>query len=205
VPGTHWALLPTKNIFFTAEQAENHANVKNERFHCQLEVILKSFYKAQEPKALHNIPLQLGQACQHVNLYVPLQFIIGDVEGRDQFASHQTFKGEICCRLCRTCDVSTANWARIDIQCEHIRVADVEHLIATSAAAELHQFRQHPGFHLLYKIDCGGDPYGVFNMIHTEGLHALEVVLISYSLEILFADLTARQQAKLDGLVKRLV
>jgi hypothetical protein len=147
----------------------------------------------------------LGHAGKWVNLYVPLQFIIGDVEGGDQLASRQTFKGEICRRLCRTCDVSTANCARTDIQCERIRVADVEHLIATSTVAELHQFRQRPGFNSLYKIDCGGDLYGVFSMIHTEGLHALEVGLISYSLEILFADLTARQQSKLDGLVKRLV
>jgi hypothetical protein len=29
----------------------------------------------------------------------------------------------------------------------------------------------HPGFNALYDIDCGGDPYGVFRMIHTEGLH----------------------------------
>jgi hypothetical protein len=147
----------------------------------------------------------LGQACQRVNQYVPLQFIIGNVEGGDQLASRQTFEGKICCWLCCTCDVSTANCACMDIQCECICVADVEHLIATPTVAELNQLRQRPGFNSLYKIDCGGDPYGVFSMIHTEGLHALEVGLIFYSLEILFADLTARQQAKLDGLVKHLV
>jgi hypothetical protein len=198
--------IANEECFFSIdERAENHANIKNERVHRQLEVILKSFYKAQEPNALQNILLQLGQACKRVNLYVPLQFIIGDVEGGDQLASCQTFKGKICLCLCHTCDVSTANCAPTDVQCERISVADVEHLVATSTVAELNQFRQHPGFNSLYKIDCGGDPYGVFSMIRTEGLHALEVGLISYSLEILFEDLTPRQQSKLDGLVKRLV
>jgi hypothetical protein len=100
---TTWLYCHQRIFSPAAEQAENHANVKNERFHRQLKVILKSFFKAQEPNALHNIPLQLGQACQRVNLYVPLQFFIGDVEGGDQLASRQTFKGEICCRLCCTC------------------------------------------------------------------------------------------------------
>jgi hypothetical protein len=41
-------------------------------------------------------------------------------------------------------------------------------------------------------------------MIHTEGLHALEVGLINYMLEILMDELTPKNHGKLDRLVKRL-
>jgi hypothetical protein len=57
----------------------------------------------------------------------------------------------------------------------------------------------------LYDIDCGGDPYGVFSMIHTESLHALEIGSMEYSLEILFDKLNMKQKYQLDSLVKCLV
>jgi hypothetical protein len=95
-----------KDYFFSAaERGQNNADIKCKCFHRQLEVILKSFYAAQEPGALHDVPVQLGNVVQRVNLYVPLQFIIGDVEGGDQLCSCQTFRREICLRMCRTCDV----------------------------------------------------------------------------------------------------
>jgi hypothetical protein len=36
------------------------ADMKNARLHRQVEAILKLFYRAQEPNALHDIPIQLG-------------------------------------------------------------------------------------------------------------------------------------------------
>jgi hypothetical protein len=190
--------------FSAAERNENKPNVKNERFHTQLNEILKSYRRAQEPNALHNIPLQLGSACKRVNLYVPLQFIIGDVEGGDQLCSRCSYRGKACKRLCRTCDVSTANAARTDLVCTRITVADIQHLVANASLEELKDLYQRPGFNALYTIDCGNDPYGVFSMVHTEGLHAIEVGLIPYMLDILFQELPQSSKHELDGLVKRL-
>jgi hypothetical protein len=42
-------------------------------------------------------------------------------------------------------------------------------------------------------------------MIHTEGLHALEVGTMDYSLKILLDLLSSKHESMLDGLVKRLV
>ena len=191
--------------FSAAERDVNDANTKNERFHTQLHEILRSFKDAQEPGALHGIPIQLGTSSKLVNLYVPLQFIIGDVEGGDQLCSRWTYRGTQCRRLCRTCDVSTENSARTDIQCTRIRVADIQHLVANADNDELKAMAQRPGFNALYTIDCGNDPYGVFSMIHTEGLHALEVGLIPYMLEILFNDIPNARLPELDILVKHLL
>jgi Plavaka transposase len=198
--------IANEDYYFTpAEQKANPADVKNARFHTQLHEILKSFYQAQEPNALTDIPIQLGDTCKRVQLYVPLHFIIGDVEGGDQLCSRQRYRAEACQRLCRTCDVSTLNAGRTDLVCNRVCVADVQHLVHTGTTAQLNTFRQYGGFNSLYNIDCGGDPYGVFSMIHTEGLHALEVGLIPYMLEILMEELTPTAKGELDGLVKRLL
>jgi hypothetical protein len=191
--------------YSSAEIKANNADTKNERFHRQLEVILKSFYNAQEPNALFDIPIKLGNIGKRVNLYVPLQFIIGDADGGDGLCSRWTYRGKACLRLCRTCDVSTANAGRTDLPCSRICVADVQQLILTGTKDDLDALAQRPGFNALYKIDCGGDPYGVFSMIHTEGLHALEVGLIPYMLEILFKELSKKAKQELDTLVKRLL
>jgi hypothetical protein len=111
-------------FFLAAEHGQTNADIKCECFHRQLEVILKSLYATQEPGALHIVPMQLGNVMQHVNLYVPLQFIIGDVEGGNQLCSCQTFRREICLRMCCTCDVSTANASRPDLECTRVCVDD---------------------------------------------------------------------------------
>ena len=188
--------------FSQAERNQNTADVKNERFHRQLEVILKSFKHAQEPGALDNIKLQLGKHSKIVNLYVPLQFIIGDVEGGDQLCSRQSYRGIECERLCRTCNVSTANAGRTDLICTRIEVAHVQQLVADQNLEALKKLAQRPLFNCLYSIDCGNDPYGVFSMIHTEGLHAIEVGLIPYILEIMLKEMEPRHHRRLDRLVK---
>jgi hypothetical protein len=64
---------------------------------------------------------------------------------------------------------------------------------------------QCPGYNLLYTIDCGGDPYGVFSMVHTKGLHAFEVGLIPYMLDFFFKEFSNDQKCRPDQLVKRLL
>ena len=107
--------------------------------------------------------------------------------------------------MCRTCDVSTANAARTDLVCNRIHLADIQHLVANASLEELHDLYQRPGFNALYTIDCGNCPYGVFSMVHTEGLHAIEVGLIPYMLEILMQELPNPKKFELDELVKRLL
>jgi hypothetical protein len=52
--------------------------------------------------------------------------------------------------------------------------------------ADLNLIANRSGFNACYKIDCGGDLYGIFSMVHTNSLHAIEVGLVEYMLEILF-------------------
>jgi hypothetical protein len=156
------------------------------------------------PGVLANSGIRLGKVKKVVNLYVPLQFIIGDVEGGDQLCSRQSYRGMACNRLCRTCDVSTANCAKTDIQCTRICVADIKLLYQTQDLDALAQLAQRPTYNCFYDIDCGKDPYGVFSMIHTEGLHALEVGLMKYMVEILLEELPNNKHRTLDRLIKKM-
>jgi hypothetical protein len=49
----------------------------------QLEEILKSFCHEQEPNAQCDTSIQLGKASKWVDLYLSLQFIIGDADGEE--------------------------------------------------------------------------------------------------------------------------
>jgi hypothetical protein len=192
--------IANEDYFFSAaERNADNADVKNERLHVQLHTILKSFKKAQKPNELLNMKLQLGSASKEVNLYVPLQFIIGDVEGGDQLCSRFSYRGMACNRLCRTCDVSTADAGNTEIACQRVKVADVLAIVASQNRVALQAIAQRPYYNSLYHIDCGGDPYGVFSMVHTEGLHAIEVGLIPYMLEILIDAIAPRHLPTLDG------
>jgi hypothetical protein len=169
--------IANEGFFFSASEIEaNKPDVKNAPFHCQFCITLESYYQAQEPNALFDIPLCLGNKSKRVNLYVPLQFIIGDVEGGDTLCSRFNFYGQGCMQLCWTCDVSQANAGRTDIVCSRVQVADIQHFLATGSKEEIKSFAQRPGFDSLYQIDCGGNTCAIFSMrIHTEGLHAIEV------------------------------
>lgn len=197
--------ISNESVFFSnSERNELGANLKNHRFHLILDKILESFKDAQRPGALRNISITLGKVTRVVDLYVPLQFIIGDVEGGDQLCSRYHYRLQACPRICRTCDVSTMNCNRTDIECTRIRVADIRQLYEAQDKERLHALHQRPTYNSLYDIDCGKDPYGVFSMIHTEGLHALEVGLMERMVAVLFEDLPTKEHATLDGLVKKL-
>ena len=198
--------IANESVNFSKDQrSENDADTKNERFHTILKSILQSFKNAQVPGALRNLNLQLGEHVKRCDLYMPLQFIIGDVEGGDMLCSRYHYRMLKCNRLCRTCDVSTVDAGRTDIDCNRICVQDIKNLIAGEKYEELHSLAQRPTFNALYDMDCGNDPYGVFSMIHTEGLHAIEIGLIPYMIEILLKEISPQKNiSELDELVQRL-
>jgi hypothetical protein len=60
--------VANKEIFFSnAKIQANTPSTKKEYLHRQLEEILKSFYQAQEPNALFDIPICLGNVSKCVN------------------------------------------------------------------------------------------------------------------------------------------
>jgi len=85
--------------------------------------------------------------------------------------------------------VPTLRAADTTFVCSRITIQHIQHLHAVGNLAELKRLAQRPGDNALYDIDCGNDPYGIFSMIHTEGLHTLEVGIVPYILEILMKSI----------------
>jgi hypothetical protein len=194
-----------EDVFFSGPERTKHTPAgKSLRLHKILDCILESFKAAQQPGALSNSKIQLGRVSKIVNLYIPLQFIIGDVEGGDQLTSRYHYRLKDCNRICRTCDVSTANCNRSNHFCKRIKVATIKNLYLRQDLEALKNLCQRHTYNTFYDIDCGKDPYGIFSMVHTEGLHALEVGIMKYMMEVLMSELPKTQHANLDGLVKKL-
>jgi hypothetical protein len=195
--------IANETVYFSGSEHKQHsANGKSQRLHQMLDCILQSFKAAQLPGALLNTKIRLGREEKVVNWYVPLQFIIGVVEGGDQLCSRWSYGLKTCWRMCCTCHVSTLNCNKTTIICKCIEVAKIRALYQRQDKAALKKLCQWPTFNAFYDIDCGKDPYGIFSMVHTEGLHALENGVMKYMVEILMKELPTAQHGTLDGLVK---
>jgi hypothetical protein len=83
-------------------------------------------------------------------------------------------------------------------------VAKIRALYQRQDKAALKKLCQQPAFNAFYDNDCGKDPYGIFSMVHTEDLHALEIGVMKNMVEILMKELPTAQHGTLDGLVKKL-
>jgi hypothetical protein len=95
--------------------------------------------------------------------------------------------------MCRTCNVSTLNCNKTTIRCKRIEVAKIRALYQRQDKAALKKLCQRPTFHVFYDIDCGKDPCGIFSMVHTESLNALEIDVMKYMVEILMKELPTAQ------------
>jgi hypothetical protein len=118
--------IANETVYFSGSERKQHsANGKSQRLHQLLDCILESFQAAKLPGALSNTKIRLGRKEKVVNLYVPLQFIIGDVEGGDQLCSCWSYCLKTCQRMCRTCNVSTLTCNKTTIRCKCIEVAKI--------------------------------------------------------------------------------
>ena len=153
-----------------------------------MEKIVESYAQAQEHWALNGITIHLaGYTMRNVNLYVPLAYIIADVEEAQAITSFFTSRGVngISPRICRTCDVSLDNACRTTEECHRYEQKEIRELYNNEEKEKLHDIQQRYVFNTFYLIDMGDDKHGIYGKCHTELLHALEEGIIKYLLEIL--------------------
>jgi hypothetical protein len=106
--------------------------------------------------------------------------------------------------MCCTCDLSTENCNKTTIIGNRIEVAKIKELYLHQDTEALNDPCQQITFNAFYDIDCGKDPYGIFSVVNTEGLHALEIGVMKYMVQILMKELPTGQHGTLDRLVKKL-
>jgi hypothetical protein len=198
--------VPSDDVFMgAAEKSVLGADKKNERFHKILGGILKSYIQAQHPSQLNNITMQLGPYTKMVNLYLPLAYIIGDIEGGNQLCGYKGFTRMECNRVSMTCNCPTSRASDPGFTCERIIQSKVQEKVWLHDTASLDEMCQRPTELVFFNIDCGNDPHGVFSMIMTEPLHSLESGLFPYIMEVLLKSIPSKEhKAELDRLIQDL-
>ena len=92
------------------------------------------------------------------------------------------------------------------IVCKRIQVNHVVDLINQNDTLALRDMCQRRTTNAFYDIDCGDDKYGIFSMVHTEALHALEQGLFVYVIQVLMDEIGGDiTHSTLDKLAKDLL
>ena len=166
---------------------------------------LKSFIQAQQPGALDNSYLVLGDRAKYVNLMIPLAFIIGDNQGGDNISGRTCHYGITARRISRSCDATPENYVDVSKDsCSFLLMESIIQLVNDEEWDELHTLYQAPFWNPFFEVDYGANPYGIFlAACPPEGLHALEQGVFKHLLEeILGVYLKPEQIAILDRVVQ---
>ncbi len=166
---------------------------------------LKSFIAAQQPGALDNSYLVLGDRAKYVNLMIPLAFIIGDNQGGDNISGRTCHYGITARRISRSCDATPDNYADVTKDsCSFLHMDSIIQLVNNEEWVQLDSLYQAPFWNPFFEVDYGANPYGIFlAACPPEGLHALEQGVFKHLLgEILGVYLKPQQIAILDRVVQ---
>ena len=181
------------------------AQVKLIRLFKLFSVALKSFIEAQQPGAMDNSYLVLGDRAKYVNLWIPLSFIIGDNQGGDNISGRTCHYGLTARRISRACDATPDNYSDVSKDsCSFLLMDSIIKLVNDEEWTELDALYQAPFWNPFFEVDYGANPYGIFlAACPPEGLHALEQGVFKHLLEeILGVYLKPEQIAILDRVVQ---
>ena len=197
--------IPQKQAYESrSTYCRSDANINNYRYHLLMRKIQDSYIQAQSFDALNGITIQLGGWIKrNVNLYIPLAYIIADVQEADQICSfYPTSAKEGDKRICRTCDVSVENACRTDIECHRYTKDDIMSLFEAEDWEGLDEINQRYVVNSFNLVDMGADKHGIYGKCHTEMMHALQEGIVKYLLEILFeVVLTPDKCSKMDNYI----
>ena len=139
---------------------------------------------------MNDIYLQLGEKAKHVNLKIPLAFIIGDNQGGDQIAGRTCHYGLSAKRISRTCDATPDNYADVSKDsCTFLVMEGIKELVRNEKWAELEALYQAQCWNPFFDVDYGANEWGIFfAACPPEALHALEQGVFKHLLEAILGD-----------------
>jgi hypothetical protein len=110
------AYIPDQDLHYSKQQRSKiPPAVKQIRNFKLFNEGLKPCVAAQQTHALSHIYLQLRDKAKHVNLKIPLAFIIGDNQGGDQILGRCiSYDGMWAKSISRCCDATPANYSNVE-------------------------------------------------------------------------------------------
>ncbi len=113
--------LSSKAAKSSSQQKKEGKGRSTRNYHKCLDVILRSFKKAQQKKP--NLWLRLGKSLKKVYLHLPLAFVIGDGKSNDHLCGR--YGGHRTNRACRACTVSFSSLDNPNHQCQWLQFSTV--------------------------------------------------------------------------------
>ena len=164
-------------------------HLRYQRLHAIFKAILESLLEAQEPNALDGITLTLGGITKMVNIMVPVNFIIGDMQGGDKICACSPCYSNKMQRLCRKCNVKGSDADDPFVKCRRMIMSRIQALVVNNEFDRLDQINQYHVHNAWFDVSYGGCKYGIFSAAcPVEALHAMENGLVKQCLQVLFTD-----------------
>ena len=124
------AYIPCEQYYSQKQYRDFPTDTKIFRLFQLYEAGLASFIKAQQPGAMNDVYLPLGDKGKVVNMLIPLAFIIGDNQGGDGIAGRAAYYGLSARRISRNCDATVATYATIQHDsCLPLNMAEIKALV----------------------------------------------------------------------------
>jgi hypothetical protein len=111
------AYIPCEQYYLQKQYKEFDTNMKQYRYFQLYEADLASFIQAQQPGAMDNVYLQLGDKGKDVNMYIPFPFIIGDNQGGDNICGRAASYGLWAYCILRTCNATKDAYETVVADC----------------------------------------------------------------------------------------
>ena len=194
---------------------EKYKGLSIRNYHKCLNVALQSLKECQQSGGVTTF-LRLGNDVRHLQLKVPVAFILGDAKSQDHLSGR--YGGHNTARMCRACNISFKNADDTMHECQWIQHnqflsnvilaldEDVERKdpIKRNAYKSLHEQSQHAVLNAFQDVDFAGFPRGIFGCTPHDLMHAFLEGVLKYCTRIFIAGFRAAVQAEIDLCVDRL-
>jgi hypothetical protein len=184
-------------------------------YHKCMEVALKSYRESQEVGGVITF-LCLGNDIRHMQLKIPLAFVLGDAKSQDHLCGR--YGGHNTTRMCRACDVSFISSDVTNYSCQWIKHEQFQTLTLEAlddekplkskerkdAFIQLHNHSQHAVVNAFQNIDFAGYERGIFGCTPHDLMHAFLEGVLKYCTRIFINGFTVSQKADIDLIVDEL-
>jgi hypothetical protein len=124
-----------------------------QRLHNIFKAILEMLVDAQAPHALDRIELTLGGVTKTVNMHVPVNFIIGDMQGGDKICACSPCYSNKMQRLCRKCYVKGSDADNPFVKCRRMIMAHIQARVINGEFQKLDNINQYHVHNAWFDVD----------------------------------------------------
>jgi hypothetical protein len=178
---------------------------KTRNYHTMLKHILQGALDLQkDPSRLDNFPLRIGNHVHHVNLRIPVAFVISDTQGADKLCGRYISYNDSIQRLHRSCRCTPMEASDHNHVCEWVEMEDMMKIIDRADPHELQQFSQHRVPDCAFRtMDFGCNKFGIYGATPFDILHGIKLGIVEYVLEVFLNKVLSPQAChNLDQVLK---